>query len=590
MTNLSSNENSNKNFHNRAAGARQQLIRFEDEPSAPPALFDLLKMILEWATEMIAADAGEIFLWDATAGDLVLSVSNGFLEQYTGTHLKPGEGISGRAFELNESLIVEDYNNWEGKPIAFNEHPPDMDVLAVPMRWQGKIIGVLVVDANVKAKRFSENDILMVSMFANVAAAAIQNERFYRDLEQRSNHLAETLERMVIERTAEIAHRALQLETSARISRDISSLLEIDKLLKRIVNVIRKTFRYDHASIFLYEPAHNLFTRRAGSTRKPFIGCREITSLNEDIIKQCYQAVHAREVKLIQTPLKEGAKPLPETPPGFRLIVPLRHGNRIIGILNIWRQGMEPVSVSDIIMFRSLGDQIAVAIENAMLYRYQQELVVIDERNRIARDLHDAVNQTLFSAMMIAENLPSIYDANREAGKRLLTDLYQLNRSALTEMRSLLVELRPETMQQVGLDLLLAQLADALERRTGIQVETTLQETGEIPSEVKQCFYRIAQESLSNVARHAEASQLSIALRRGKGESLEMLIHDNGKGFQPYQVTSGLGINIMRERANMINAKFDIQCASGQGTRVDLIWKKPGMNSIPVNKRVRTKK
>ncbi len=583
MKNQSSDITSPKNLHRRASGPNQQLIRLEDEPSAPPALFDLLKMIIEWATEMIAADAGEIFLWDADTGDLVLSVSNGFLEQYIGTRLKPGEGISGRAFALNESLYVEDYNNWEGKPTAFNEHPPDMDVLAVPMRWQEKIIGVLVVDTNVKQKRFSENDVLMVSMFANVAAAAIQNERFYRDLEQRSNHLAETLERMVAERTAEIAHRALQLETSARISRDITSLLEIDKLLKRIVNVIRKTFRYDHASIFLYEPARNLFTRRAGSTRKPFTGCREITSLNEEIINQCYQAVRAREVKLIQTPLKNTNQPAAETPPGFRLIVPLRHGNRIIGILNIWRQGVETISESDIIMFRSLGDQIAVAIENAMLYRYQQEQVVIDERNRIARDLHDAVNQTLFSAMMIAENLPSIYDANREAGRRLLTDLYQLNRSALTEMRSLLVELRPEAMQHVGLDLLLAQLVDSLERRTGIQVEMDLQKTGELPAEVKQSFYRIAQESINNVARHAEASRLSVALRWGKGESLEMLIHDDGKGFQPYQITSGLGINIMRERANMINAKFDIQCAPGQGTRVYLIWKKPGASQGNAN-------
>ena len=166
-----------------------QLIRLEDGSSSPPNLFDLLKMIIGWATEMTGANAAEIFLWDVDTQELVLSVSNGFLEAFIGTRLKLGEGISGRAFQLNEPLLVEDYNNWEGKPAAFDNHPKDMDVLAVPMRWQERIIGVLVVDTDNRVKRFTQDNIRMIHSFANVASAAILYERYYSNLEKSMNSI-----------------------------------------------------------------------------------------------------------------------------------------------------------------------------------------------------------------------------------------------------------------------------------------------------------------------------------------------------------------------------------------------------------------
>ena len=128
------------------AGVDYGIIRLDDEATAPPELNELLQMIIGWATEMTGASAAEIFLWDPEAEELVLSISNGFLKRFIGIRLKPGVGISGKSFAMNKPLIVEDYDNWDGKPPAFAQHPPDMDVMAVPMRWQDRIIGVLVVD------------------------------------------------------------------------------------------------------------------------------------------------------------------------------------------------------------------------------------------------------------------------------------------------------------------------------------------------------------------------------------------------------------------------------------------------------------
>jgi len=551
-------------------------VTFRDSLNDPDSLLDLLKMIIQWVTELITADAAEIFLWDPSLRKLVLSVSNGFLEKYVGTCLDPGEGISGRAFLTNKPSVIKDYSNWEGKPAAFAIHPDHMDVFAVPMHWKERTIGVLVVDIDNRKKELTENDIRIVKLFANVGTVAIQNERLYRELEERSNRMTETLEQNVRERTAEIAHRALQLETSASISRDITSILDIDILLKRIVNVIRKSYDFDHVSIFFYDATERLFTLKASSTRKSFIKLKSNYLSLKGMEAPCQEAVTTHKIQLIENgPLQKGTDNNNQPLPGWRLIIPLRHGNRIIGTLNFWKHASIQMHDSDKMMFQSLGDQIAVAIQNAMLYRYQQEIAIIEERNRIARNLHDAVSQTLFSAMMIAESVPEIYENQPDVGKNLLEDLHQLNHSALTEMRALLLELRPETMQNIGLHMLLAQLLDSVSKRTGISIKIDLQEVERISQEVKQSYYRIAQEAVSNVTKHSEATKLEVTLYLSDLKGLVMVIEDNGKGFDPNLVqTECLGINIMRERANICGAQFELQSKMGSGTKIVLCCKK----------------
>jgi signal transduction histidine kinase/putative methionine-R-sulfoxide reductase with GAF domain len=549
---------------------------FRDSLNDPDSLLDLLKMIIQWVTELISADAAEIFLWDPSQKKLVLSVSNGFLEKYVGTRLDPGEGISGRAFQTNKPLLIKNYSNWEGKPAAFAIHPEHMDVLAVPMHWRDQTIGVLVVDTDNRKKKPTENDLKIVKLFANVGSVAIQNERLYRELEERSNRMTETLEQKVEERTTEIAHRALQLETSASISRDITSILDIDKLLNRIVNVIRKSFDFDYVSIFFYDAAEKFFTMKASSTRKSFIKLKSDHLSLKGMMVPCQEAVTTHKIQLLEDgQSQKTVNNKSFSLPGWSLIIPLRHGNRIIGTLNFWNHVPILMRDSDKMMFQSLGDQIAVAIQNAMLYRYQQEIAIIEERNRIARNLHDAVSQTLFSAMMIAESLPEIYESQPDEGKNLLEDLHQLNRSALTEMRALLLELRPETMQNIGLNMLLAQLLDAVSKRTGITIKADLQEVDRIPQDVKQSYYRIAQEAISNVTKHSEATKLEVALYLSDQKGLVMVIEDNGKGFDPNLVlTESLGINIMRERANICGAQFELHSKMGFGTKIVLCCKK----------------
>lgn len=236
------------------------------EVTTPPNMSELLKSIVVWAVELLRADAGEIFLWNQQREELRLSISYGFVESYTGTILKPGEGMAGRVFQSGEPMIVNDYHAWEGRMAALETAiPPWTAVLTVPMKWQERTIGVLAIDADARRRTFDQDDVRLTSLFANVATVAIENTQLYEELQNRSERLKHTLEQEVAQRTAELAHRALQLETSAQVSREITSILDIDKLLTRVVELIQEAFGYYHVLIFLVDPETNRLVLRSAS-------------------------------------------------------------------------------------------------------------------------------------------------------------------------------------------------------------------------------------------------------------------------------------------------------------------------------------
>jgi len=219
-----------------------------------------------------------------------------------------------------------------------------------------------------------------------------------------------------------------------------------------------------------------------------------------------------------------------------------------------------------------------IQIEEA-LRQSEMEKAVAAERSRLARDLHDAVTQTLFSAGLIAEALSTSWESDRDEGRQLLKELRQLTRGALAEMRTLLLELRPAALVEASLDDLLRQLADATTSREGAPVTVTVEGQCALPTDVHIGLYRIAQESLNNVVKHARASQVTVSLlsppaggMKG-GEGVELRIGDDGRGFDPDCVPPDrLGLNIMRERAQAIGATMVVESRPGRGTQIRVVW------------------
>ena len=215
-----------------------------------------------------------------------------------------------------------------------------------------------------------------------------------------------------------------------------------------------------------------------------------------------------------------------------------------------------------------------------------EELAVLQERNRLARELHDAVTQTLFSASLIAEALPALWERDQEMGRERLAMLRQMSRGALAEMRTLLLELRPAAVVETGLEELLRQLGEAVTVREGVPVTVEVEGRCELPADLHVALYRIAQEALNNVVKHAKASQVAVSLRctprvpssssqegEGPGVKVELVISDDGQGFDPADVPpEHMGLGIMRERAETVGAQMGIVSQTGQGTRLTVVW------------------
>jgi signal transduction histidine kinase/ligand-binding sensor domain-containing protein len=226
---------------------------------------------------------------------------------------------------------------------------------------------------------------------------------------------------------------------------------------------------------------------------------------------------------------------------------------------------------------RKLEQRIAERTEelnqaNILLREKAAQDAVTAERTRLARELHDAVTQTLFSATLIADVLPDLWGRNRAEGDRRLEELRQLTRGALAEMRTLLVELRPNALIEVPLPTLLKQFTEALAGRARLDIQLNCSGSRKLPADVQIAFYRIAQEGLNNAVKHATASQIRVDLELGA--SVRLGIVDNGAGFDKGRVTADhLGLRIMRERAEAIGAELSVDTAPGRGTEIRVAWK-----------------
>jgi two-component system nitrate/nitrite sensor histidine kinase NarX len=274
--------------------------------------------------------------------------------------------------------------------------------------------------------------------------------------------------------------------------------------------------------------------------------------------------------------------------------VPLMIKDQAVGLLELQSSRPNGYAARQAELALAFANQAAVAMENARLYAQARELAAMQERERIARDLHDSVSQMLFSASLSAEVLPRLWERRQAEGQRCLEGLHRLTRGALIEMRSLLYELRPAALGEVRLSDLLGQLAEGISYRTGLPIALDVELERVLPPEVQVALYHIAQEALNNVVKHAQASHATLSLRsladptplpspatsgrladRGGVLGVELRVGDDGQGFSPETVPGQhLGLGIMRERAQGIGASFEIHTRPDNpgGTEVVVVW------------------
>jgi signal transduction histidine kinase len=252
--------------------------------------------------------------------------------------------------------------------------------------------------------------------------------------------------------------------------------------------------------------------------------------------------------------------------------VPIMLQSQVIGFINIFCQTRNCFNQDTAERMSAFAAQVAIAIQNARLYHRSKELAAVQERQRLARELHDSVSQTLFSAQTMAEAGLRQWVSKPDRARTLMDEVHGLLVGALAEMRILLLELRPASLTQVGLKQLFEQYLEATLSNQDIEVQFDIEDIPIFSGDAQIALYRIVQEAVNNVVKHAEATLVTVRARVFE-KHLILTVEDNGRGFNLEERRStSLGLGIMRERAENIDAQINIDSKPGKGTSVTVTW------------------
>jgi signal transduction histidine kinase len=364
------------------------------------------------------------------------------------------------------------------------------------------------------------------------------------------------LERIRLKEFTEL--RVKELETVARISAVTTSILSLDDLLKAIVELIQDSFGLEETYVYLAdETKPELLLAAGGDEAHP-----TALALDESAGPVGQAATTQRGI------IAHHAEP---NALGLRteMAVPMIVGDTLVGVLNINAVEANRFGETDLRLMTTLADLIAVAVQNARLYEQAQELAAMEERTRLARELHDSVSQALYGIALGTRTARVLLERDPKRLGEPLEYVMSLAEAGLTEMRALIFELRPEFLENEGLLTALRKQAASVQARHGIQVTASFcEDEPQAPLPIKEALYRIGREALHNIVKHANASRVTLDVRC-EADAITLELTDNGVGFDTGGEFPGhLGLKSMRERAARLNGVFEIASAPGQGTRI----------------------
>jgi signal transduction histidine kinase len=377
------------------------------------------------------------------------------------------------------------------------------------------------------------------------------------------------LERRVAERTRE-------LSALLDISHNVASTLELSPLLGLILTELQKIVDYTGAAVLKPDGEDLILLDYRGPMPRD-----QAMSLRIPVSQSPHYArvIATREPEIVPDLLGEPAvaRDFRRSVQVFRpffgyahslLCAPLVVKDRLIGILRLDHRDRDHFTERHAKLVMAIASQAAVAIENARLYEEAHRLATLEERHRIARELHDSVSQALYGINLGAETaLGLLKQGSGELGESL-EYVRGLAAAGLLEMRSLLFEMRPEALATEGLTAGLSKMLKSIEARYGIAVRTGLCAEPDIHLDVKEALYRIAQEAMNNTVKHARAKTISLGLRI-EGADVLLDVEDDGTGFDAGAAHPGhMGLAGMAERAERLGGRLEIETAAGKGTRV----------------------
>lgn len=451
-----------------------------------------------------------------------------------------------------------------GAPLApgvkYFEHLPGSEILILPL-FERVLTGETIHENGVRLESggiVTYWDIVLAPLTDKTEIVGILNVAV--DVTEQVL-LRQTLEQRVEARTQELQ---VLLDVSATANRSLNLTETLQKTLELVISLVQAS----RAGVLLLD-------EQTGELAPYMLRPEQVIKPDDLLVITfaCQSVIESGESMYIAPDVEQGLRE-----PGA--LLPIQTRENRLGVLVIIGPDGGHFTEAQLVLFQSIANQLGVTIENARLFAQTEQTAIAAERNRLARDLHDAVTQTLFSASMIADVLPKIWERNPDEGRRRLEELRQLTRGALSEMRTLLVELRPAALVDTDLGDLIGHQVNAFIARTRLTVTYERNCTHNPPPEIKEAFYRILQEAFNNIAKHAEATRVDVRLDC-LPEKVALQVQDDGIGFDPREANlEGLGLGIMRERARSVGAQFEISSqVHGGGTQLWLIWQIPNQEN-----------
>ncbi|MBV9280006.1 MAG: PAS domain S-box protein, partial [Chloroflexi bacterium] len=523
------------------------LLEVSHNVSSTLELQPLLDLILDQIAGVVEYAGASISLIDGHESEIVAFRGRGSADVAVGLRIPVDHMDLGPRSWQTWPIIIDDVRADTPEAGAYRRNESQLldssfsyvrSWMAVPLIVNERLVGVLTLNG-AEPGLYRPHHAELVRGIASQAAIAIENARLYQRSEQRTRELAALLD----------------------VSRDVTSTLELQPLLGLILDQLKLVAPYSGAAVFeLQEDDLVVLVRRAPGP-DPSAGPRRYSRADAGWLWGLVQGGTPfvigdvrGDTELAHAYQRSVGHHLETTFAYERsvLCAPMMTRERVIGVLTLSsnESGYFTSHHADLAM--AIAQQAAIAIENARLYLKAQDVAVLEERQRLSRELHDSVSQALYGIVLGAQTARTL--AERDPGQVIapLDYVVSLAQTGLAEMRALIFELRPETLEQEGLAVALQKQADAISTRHPIRVTAMQCAEPDLPLLAKEALYRVAQEALHNVVKHARATGVRLSLESGEGERV-LEVRDNGQGFEAAGAYPGhLGLRSMRERAERV--------------------------------------
>ena len=416
--------------------------------------------------------------------------------------------------------------------------------MAAPLMLHDRIVGIFAL-TSATTGAFDTHEGELVQAIGAQAAVAIENARLYEESQQ----------------------RARETEALLRADEELFRSLDLDDVLRALVDVTIDVMRADKCVLTLVENGEE--SVRAARNFSP----DGLVSINRQVGERSRQGVKPPDHPFVLNDISEERRPQARemwAQEGLRsyMALPILADGELIGGFGVGYTSPHAFGEGEKRVFKALAERGGAAIENAALYERAQTAASLEERQRLARELHDSVSQALYGIALGARTARTQLDRDASKAVEPVDYVLSLAEAGLAEMRALIFELRPESLETEGLIAGLEKQAAALRARHSIEVDAELCEEPDAPLAIKEAVSRIAQEAMHNTVKHARASHVWLRLAREDG-AIALEVRDNGRGFDPTQPYAGhLGLRSMRERAEKLGGTIEFESAEGKGARV----------------------